>query len=102
MGTIKRDIELNQLFPVPPNVIDVRQEFSETTTSTFDEADAATTTETSTQTSDVDFLNPTVTSMTISDQDIRFTPDGRAVVDVTAVFAVSDDIIDLEVQITKT
>lgn len=103
MGSIKRDIELNPLFPVPPGVIDVRQEFNESTTSTFDEADVVVA-DSEIVPSDVTLnpLIPTVTSMSITKQEIRFTSDGRAVVDVTAAFPVSSDVIELQVQLTKT
>ena len=104
MGNIRRDIEINPLFPVPPGVIDVRQEYDESTTSSFDESDVVTV-DTGGTVPDEVVLNPlipTVTSMTILKQEVRFTTDGRGVVDVIATFPVSNEVIELQVQLTKT
>lgn len=104
MAIIKRDVVIDPRFPLPELVADVRVDYSESSTSSFDENDVISVAGPDGVVPQDTTLNPsipTVTSMSIIDQTIRFTDDGRAVVDATIQFPVASEVIELQVQISK-
>jgi hypothetical protein len=97
-STLRRDIEIDPLFHVPPNVIDVRQQNKESGDKYYD---------TSTQAVDPIISTPTSTipmppsSFQVIDQVVRISPDGSSVVDITLEFPDLPSITGIEVHVTK-
>lgn len=100
--TNRTDIELNPAFPVPPNVIDVRQENSDDSYQNYDGGNAG------------DIVGPgngpilgtpdapvpnAPSRYSIVSQTLRTSPDGRTVVDVLIDFPDVND-INVDVRVT--
>ena len=92
-----KKLVVDDLFSIPPGVVDARRSGEVDGESFYDFEDTATI---GPILEDVDAVIPLPTSFTVVDQTIRFTSDGRSVVDVVLEFPDTTSVEAIDVKVT--